>query len=295
MTNRTKMKYDVFISYSRKDFAEVSALIETVRKKIPGLSVWFDITGIESGDVFEDKIISAIDNSSFILFALSDNSLGSQWTRDEVVYARNTGKKVIPILLKGAQLKGWFLFKFGRVDCIDSTSALQMEKLIQNLSDWTDRNLVQESVVEPAVENKPEQLCSCGSGRLFKDCHGKIVVQSEFDKLIDSFIASGKDDAKPLKSRYDILTNDKGQVMLVIQSREKEPDNPLLVISGTYDSMSLLYRCAENAVYFDDLAMEAHAAIVKVEQVWVVEVSDEDVVREYKVPVRVVKDVRSFM
>ncbi len=134
------MKYDVFISYSRKDFDEVAALIETIRAEIPGLSIWFDITGIESGDEFEEKIISAIDNSSYVLFALSNNALESQWTKDEVIYAKNTDKKVIPILLKGASLKGWFLFKFGRVDCIDFSNDLQREKLLNNLSDWTGKS-----------------------------------------------------------------------------------------------------------------------------------------------------------
>lgn len=135
------MKYDVFISYSRKDFDEVSSLIETIRTEIPDLSAWFDVTGIESGDEFEDKIISAIDNSSYVLFALSENSLASQWTKDEVMYARNTDKKVIPILLKGAQLKGWFLFKFGRIDCIDSTDDIQMKKLMRDLSRWRGLSL----------------------------------------------------------------------------------------------------------------------------------------------------------
>ena len=57
------MKYDVFISYSRRDFDEVSAIIAILKKNIPELSIWFDVTGIESGDEFEDKIISAINNS----------------------------------------------------------------------------------------------------------------------------------------------------------------------------------------------------------------------------------------
>lgn len=166
------MKYDVFISYSRKEFDEVSALIDTIRSEIPDLSIWFDITGVESGDEFEEKIISAIDNSSYVLFALSENSIGSKWTKDEVMYARNTDKKVIPVLLKGAQMKGWFLFKFGRVDCIDSTNDLQMEKLLQNLSDWTGKNRTSEAAAESVVQSKPEPLCPCGSGRLFKDCHG---------------------------------------------------------------------------------------------------------------------------
>lgn len=135
------MKYDLFISYSRKDFDEVNAFLRTLCEQIPTLTYWFDITGIESGDEFEEKIITAINNSSYVLFALSDNSINSQWTKDEVMYAKNTGKKIIPVLLKGAMLKnGWFLFKFGRVDCIDSTNPVQVNKLINNLSVWISKN-----------------------------------------------------------------------------------------------------------------------------------------------------------
>ena len=260
------MKYDVFISYSRKDFDEVSALLEVIRNVIPDLSVWFDINGIESGDDFEEKIISAIEDSSYVLFALSDNSLDSQWAKAEVMYARNTGKKVIPVLLKGAQLKKWFLFKFGSIDCIDSTNRLQMEKLCQNLSSW--------------IAEKPQVPL-------------KEPSASRFDALVDSFM--GKKTEKSIKSRYDVLINDKGQVMLVIMSRENDPDKPLILVSGTYDSLAILYRCKENAVYFDDMAEDAYNAIVKVEQVWVLEMSDDDMVREYKVPVRVVRDVKVFM
>ena len=133
------MKYDLFISYSRRNFDEVNSFIELLKSRIPALNIWFDIDGIESGDEFEDKIISAIDNSAYILFALSDSALESIWTKDEVMYAKNTDKKVIPLLLKGAAMKGWFLFKFGRIDCIDITNELQVDKLVNNLSSWTGK------------------------------------------------------------------------------------------------------------------------------------------------------------
>ncbi|MBQ5808031.1 MAG: TIR domain-containing protein [Tidjanibacter sp.] len=159
------MKNDVFISYSRVDFDEVNEFVEMLKQQIPSLSVWFDITGIESGDEFEEKIITAIDQSSYVLFALSDNSINSQWAKDEVMYAKNTDKKVIPILLRGATLKGWFLFKFGRVDCIDSTIPLQVDKLIRNLSNWTNKptsNEPQEQEVfqptQPVQHAQPEPV-----------------------------------------------------------------------------------------------------------------------------------------
>ena len=152
-------KFDVFISYSRKDSTEVNALVELLQQRIPGISIWFDVDGIESGDEFEEKIISAIDNSFCVLFALSDHSIASSWTKDEVIYAKNINTKVIPILLKGAEMKGWFLFKFGRVDYIDSTSQQHLDKLLKNLSAWTDKPLAVEQVEEApqkAVEKPTE-------------------------------------------------------------------------------------------------------------------------------------------
>ena len=149
------MKYDVFISYARKDFDEVSSFVEMLKERIPRLTYWFDITGIESGDEFEEKIITAIDNSSYVLFALSDNSIQSQWAKDEVMYAKNTDKKVIPLLLKGATLKGWFLFKFGRVDCIDTTNRLQTDKLVRNLCSWKGISLSElEKKANPQKQTK---------------------------------------------------------------------------------------------------------------------------------------------
>lgn len=140
-----KNKYDLFISYSRADFDEVSALISRLKEDIPGLTCWFDITGVESASEFEDKIISAIKESSYVLFALSDNSMQSEWTKDEVTYAKNIGKKVIPVLLKGTSLnEGWFLFKFGRIDCIDSGSDLQIRKLVGDLSQWLNKSIKSE-------------------------------------------------------------------------------------------------------------------------------------------------------
>lgn len=194
------MKYDVFISYSRKDFDEVSALIEMLKRELPGITFWFDVTGIESGDEFEDKIISAIDNSSFVLFALSANSLASQWTKDEVMYAKNTDKKIIPVLLEGAQLRGWFLFKFGRIDCIDSTDDIQKEKLLNNLSSWLGKNRntkktdVPKQSVSPSqseITFQPEPLCPCGSGKLFKECHGRPTEKTW--KVGDYYNVDGKE------------------------------------------------------------------------------------------------------
>lgn len=136
-------KYDVFISYSRKDFDEVNAFVEMLKQRIPTLDIWFDLDGIESGDEFRDKIISAIKRSKYVLFALSKNSDQSEWTRKELGFAKGKGIKIVPVLLRGAHLQemDWFLFEFSGVDCIDIVDQKQIDKLIKNLAKWTQKEL----------------------------------------------------------------------------------------------------------------------------------------------------------
>ena len=141
-TMNQEKKYDIFISYSRKDFEDVNALVNIFKQRIPTLDIWFDLDGIESGEEFDDKIIEAIDNSFCMVFAVSNHSLQSKWTKNEVMYAKNTGKKIIPVLLSNATLKGWFLFNFGRIDCIDLQDEKQIEKVLKNLEDWTHKELI---------------------------------------------------------------------------------------------------------------------------------------------------------
>lgn len=140
---KNQKQYDIFISYSRKDFDEVNAFVEMLKLRIPTLDIWFDLDGIESGDEFRDKIISAIKRSKYVLFALSSNLDKSEWTRKELGFAKGKGIKIVPILLKGAQLQDmdWFLFEFSGVDCIDIIDTMQIDKLIKNLAKWTQKEL----------------------------------------------------------------------------------------------------------------------------------------------------------
>lgn len=222
------MKYDIFISYSRKDLDEVVALFNVIRSQIPDLSFWFDLNGVESGDEFEDKIISAIDNSSYVLFALSENSIDSPWAKDEVMYAKNTDKKVIPVLLKGSQLKGWFLFRFGRIDCIDSQDTAQFDKLISNLSSWTGKPMKNAPPMPtpPPVSNTEERTWKVGDyydvdgkrGVVFMvdmtGKHGKIIgleqvllqwcVEEQMPQAVDTAVSDEADGAANLRAVMEL-------------------------------------------------------------------------------------------
>ena len=125
----------VFVSYSRADTKEVLPLVDRLEEET-GVHFWIDREGIESAAQFEEVIISAIDQAQVVLFMLSDNSQHSQWTKDEITYAKNTGKRVVPIVLHGGELQGWFLFKFGRINYIDATQDDQLQRLAADIREW---------------------------------------------------------------------------------------------------------------------------------------------------------------
>jgi hypothetical protein len=127
--------HDVFISYSRDDKTLVMPLVDRINREV-NTNCWIDLTGIESGAKFERKIMEAINASKIVLFMLSDNSLQSAWTEREVYYAEDENKRIIPVLVNGNKLRGWFKFHFGNVDYIDIRSEEQKRKLIRDLQKW---------------------------------------------------------------------------------------------------------------------------------------------------------------
>lgn len=148
-----KKKYDIFISYSRHDKEAVFPFVEQINKAL-GLECWIDLEGIESGEQFENIIIKAIDECKVVLFMLSDSSLKSEWTKREVYYAEGEEKRIVPILVKGDKLRGWFKFHFGNVDFIDIRSEEQKGKLVRNLKTWLSIDASETGKKEDTKEEK---------------------------------------------------------------------------------------------------------------------------------------------
>ncbi len=180
------MKYDIFISYSRADLQQVEPFVKMIEQRA-NVKCWIDWTGIESGSQFEDDIVRAIDSVEVVLFFISENSINSHYAKLEINYAYNVKKKVVPVILDGGNLRGWFLFKFGAVDFIDIRNQRQCDKLIQNLQEWCN-------AFAPAPTPKPTKTYKVGDyyndgvreGIVFEVSadgrHGKIVSMKQSAK-----------------------------------------------------------------------------------------------------------------
>ena len=95
------------------------------------------------------------------------------------------------------------------------------------------------------------------------------------------------------ESRYDILQNEEGDILIIITSSADGPENPRFVYDG--GATALLYRTKDSAVVFENVAKEARLPLKSVSSMLIVEVENEDVAREYVVPVRIVKDVKALI
>lgn len=101
-----------------------------------------------------------------------------------------------------------------------------------------------------------------------------------------------KDINSEQEGRYDILQNAAGEILIIIKYREGGPENPRLVYDG--GAHALLYRSRESAVLLDSININARQPLKSVDEVIMVEIEDDDVAREYKVPVRLVKDLEAL-
>ncbi len=95
------------------------------------------------------------------------------------------------------------------------------------------------------------------------------------------------------ESRYDILQNKKGEILIIINSRSGGPENPRFIYDG--GATALLYRTKDMAVVFRGVAEGARKPLKMVTSMLIVEVEGDEVIREYDVPVRIVKDVESLI
>ena len=117
MTCKMENRFNVFVSYSRKDSEQVWPIVDKLEER--GLSVWIDRDGIMSGDAFKSVIVQAIKNSDIFLFFSSGNSNKSPWTVKEVDAAVYLKKSIIPIRLDDTDYDDSILFDLSGLDFVD--------------------------------------------------------------------------------------------------------------------------------------------------------------------------------
>ncbi len=106
----------IFISYSHADSdfaAKLAAALEQMK-----FDVWLDRTDIQTGARWDDEIVKGLNASEIFLVLLSNKSTASQNVKDEIGYAMDHNKHILPILLEACEVP----FRLRRVQYVDFTT-----------------------------------------------------------------------------------------------------------------------------------------------------------------------------
>ncbi len=96
--NRVSTSQNVFISYGRTDGMEFVERLASDLTHRGGHQVWFDLQNVGKGGLFEVQIERGIRECTIFAAVMSKRSLAEDSVcRDEVVYALNEGKPIVPL------------------------------------------------------------------------------------------------------------------------------------------------------------------------------------------------------
>jgi hypothetical protein len=91
-----------FFSYSRVDAAFVLRLASDLRAG--GIDVWIDQLDIHGGDRWDEAVERALQTSNTVLVVLSPESVASGNVLDEVAFALEHHKRLVPIVHRGCEI-----------------------------------------------------------------------------------------------------------------------------------------------------------------------------------------------
>ncbi|MGA1870590.1 MAG: toll/interleukin-1 receptor domain-containing protein [bacterium] len=99
----SESKNKIFLSYSHADRAWVEQFVHSLTSH--QIDVWYDVNDIKAGDRWQDLIQDALRKSSILVAILSKSSINRPWMFFEVGAAVADGKRVIPVLIQGLDVR----------------------------------------------------------------------------------------------------------------------------------------------------------------------------------------------
>ncbi len=148
----------IFISYTRANADFANRLVADLR--VAGHPCWIDTSDIEGGADWFKTIIEAIKNCSVFVIVVTRAALQSQWVRDEILCARDNGKKIIPLLREDVFGEEYFylLKSYQGIACSDSEYATALPKLLNVLPSPPAAGLPRELALAYLTKLKQNEL-----------------------------------------------------------------------------------------------------------------------------------------
>ncbi|HEX4947018.1 MAG TPA: SUMF1/EgtB/PvdO family nonheme iron enzyme, partial [Blastocatellia bacterium] len=132
-TPRGERRPTVFLSYAHKDAALAQRLIDDLRAA--GHACWIDTTAIKGGNEWIMTIADGINNSYAMVVLVTREALQSRWVQDEILWARQRNKLLIPLLLENVfgETRFFPLNSYQAVTLFDTGYDAALPKLLEAL------------------------------------------------------------------------------------------------------------------------------------------------------------------
>ena len=106
----------IFVAYSHKNAVEAAQIIGPLQEE--GYRIWFD-QGIAPGRKYNEVIARKILDCSLFMPLLSGSFYQSDYCMDEIIFARDNGKTIIPIFLEDTPVPPELRMRLGRLEAIE--------------------------------------------------------------------------------------------------------------------------------------------------------------------------------
>lgn len=247
-----EQKYDVFISYSRKDYIDekkniipgnvISLIKDTLAKN--GISYWFDEEGINYGQNFVEKIVTNIEASRVFLFLSSANSNNSEWTCKEIASADEFKKLIIPMRIDSTPYNKKVLLRIADLNYIEyySNPSKGLTDMVDAIKVELESIRIQEKKIREKEESeRKEQELYIKKIKLQCESINTREAQIEIDRsnlLLQSDIISDIDARESLKT----YISNSSPIRQKCQSSSEEIEQLKTTISNLQDTNKKLNK-----------------------------------------------------
>ncbi|GAB1420687.1 hypothetical protein MASR2M15_07980 [Anaerolineales bacterium] len=102
LLNQAVVADSIFISYRRDESSALAVLILT-RLKAAGLNAFLDIQDLRPGDDWHQRLHDEVQVRPYFILLIGPTTLASEYVREEIRWALDTNKHIIPIWHNGYQ------------------------------------------------------------------------------------------------------------------------------------------------------------------------------------------------
>lgn len=233
-----KYKFDVFISYSRRDTAIANQICDAFYDK--GITYFIDRQGILGGMEFPKALAEAILDSQLILFLASENSYESKFCNSEVTFAFNkkTKESIIPYIVDDSNLPLELQFVFSGINWRNLKShpipylVRDLQLMLQDAENHNNQNSDVKRIILPydfvgpnfnkdyipnfenkkskseVLESLLSRLKSNGDGRLYACCGDGYMDEKMYIEQRHNLLYKQFDNHRNNKSKYVIKSDD---------------------------------------------------------------------------------------